>query len=129
MTLEQEGFRFAVSPDRTQARWIHPAELAAVHPDWTDCTGFDDDQFFDHMTDPSEKGEAHHMPACITGCEEQGPVDEEPEQPASLSRSMKVMFKHVCGITVAMYQTSWHRADGSLAFRELVDMSSEVVWG
>jgi hypothetical protein len=76
-----------------------------------------------------EEGEADYLPACITGCEPQESEDEEPEQPAPLSRSMKVMFKHVCGLTVAMYQTSWHRADGSLAFRELVDMSSEVVWG
>jgi hypothetical protein len=66
-----------------------------------------------------EEGEADYLPACITGCEPQDPDDEEPE-PTSLSRSMKVMFKRVCGITLAMYETSWRRADGSLAFRELV---------
>ncbi|MGB8422225.1 hypothetical protein [Paraburkholderia sp.] len=86
----------------------------------------------DHLDiDPNgvEEGEADYLPACITGCEQQDAEGEEPEQPATLSRSMKVMFKRVCGVTIAMYQTSWHRADGSLAFRELVDISTEVCWG
>jgi hypothetical protein len=45
-----------------------------------------------------------------------------------MHRSMIVKYVRALGRTIAMYQTSWHRADGSLAFRELVDLD-EVVWG
>ena len=44
-----------------------------------------------------------------------------------MHRSMIVKFVRTCGVTLAMYQTSWYRKDGSLAFRELVSLD-ELVW-
>lgn len=38
MSLQDQGFRFCLSPDKQQARWLHPNEKAQLHPDWIDVT-------------------------------------------------------------------------------------------
>lgn len=45
LTLKEEGYRFMVRPDRTAGDWIHPAEIVARAPDWTDCTDMSDAEF------------------------------------------------------------------------------------
>lgn len=44
MTLRDEGFRFCLSPDRQQARWLHPTELQITHRDWRDVTDLPTDE-------------------------------------------------------------------------------------
>ena len=38
MSLRDQRHRFCLSPDRQQARWLHPAELQVTHRDWLDVT-------------------------------------------------------------------------------------------
>lgn len=38
MSLRSQGHRFCLSPDRKQARWLHPAEMKSTHSDWLDVT-------------------------------------------------------------------------------------------
>lgn len=38
MSLRDQGNRFCLSPDRKQARWLHPTEKSVLHPDWLDVT-------------------------------------------------------------------------------------------
>ena len=45
MSLREQGFRFMVSPDRKQANWVHPVDVAINCPDWIDCTEMSDDEF------------------------------------------------------------------------------------
>ncbi|MGF6595097.1 hypothetical protein [Pseudomonas sp. 2835] len=52
MHLKDQGFKFCISPDKQQGRWLHPAELKVLHPDWTDVTEW-----------PSEELVAFLMPA------------------------------------------------------------------
>lgn len=44
MSLQDQGFRFCISPDKKEGRWIHPAERKAFHSDWTDVTDWPDGQ-------------------------------------------------------------------------------------
>lgn len=52
MSLRDQGFKFCISPDKKQGRWLHPAEFKHMHPDWTDVTEW-----------PSEQLVAYLMPA------------------------------------------------------------------
>ncbi|EIK96086.1 hypothetical protein RAM80_07670 [Pseudomonas sp. App30] len=38
MSLKDQGFRFCVSPNKQDARWLHPAVRKAMHADWIDVT-------------------------------------------------------------------------------------------
>lgn len=49
MTLEDQGFRFCVSPDRSIWKWIHPAERMHLFSDWTDCTDMTDAELQAHV--------------------------------------------------------------------------------
>ena len=51
MSLLDQGFRFCISPDKKEGRWLHPAERKAYHADWTDVTEW-----------PSEKLVAYLLP-------------------------------------------------------------------
>jgi len=51
-TLKEQGSRFYVSPDKSEARWAHPidclpnsANPAGLYVGWTDATDFTDEQF------------------------------------------------------------------------------------
>lgn len=44
MSLRDQGHRFCLSPDRQQARWLHPTELQATHRDWLDVTDMPTDE-------------------------------------------------------------------------------------
>lgn len=44
MHLKDAGHRFCISPDRKEGRWLHPAEIAAYHSDWTDVTDWPSEQ-------------------------------------------------------------------------------------
>ena len=44
MSLRDQGFRFCLSPDKQQARWLHPTEKAQRHPDWIDATDMSADE-------------------------------------------------------------------------------------
>lgn len=55
MSLLEQGFRFYSSPDRKEARWIHPADKAHFHPNWVDVTDLTQDEllaFFTHQQLP-----------------------------------------------------------------------------
>jgi hypothetical protein len=43
--LKTAGSRFMVSPDGQHADWVHPAEVDARAPGWTDCTDMCDVEF------------------------------------------------------------------------------------
>lgn len=43
MHLRDQGHRFCLSPDRQQARWLHPAEMKTTHSDWLDVTDMETD--------------------------------------------------------------------------------------
>ena len=38
MSLKDKGFRFCVSPNKSEARWLHPIEYKTLYPDWVDVT-------------------------------------------------------------------------------------------
>jgi hypothetical protein len=44
MNLRDQGFKFCISPDKQQGRWLHPAEFKHLHPDWTDVTKWPTEQ-------------------------------------------------------------------------------------
>jgi len=50
-TLKSQGYRFMVHPNRTNANWFHPLEVAARAPGWIDCTDMDDVEFDLFMAD------------------------------------------------------------------------------
>ncbi|WP_265532560.1 hypothetical protein [Pseudomonas saponiphila] len=51
MSLRDQGFKFCISPDKKQGRWLHPSEFKQLHSNWTDVTEW-----------PSEKLVAFLMP-------------------------------------------------------------------
>lgn len=51
MSLQDQGFRFCISPDKKQGNWFHPAEIKAFYSHWTDVTDW-----------PSEKLVAYLLP-------------------------------------------------------------------
>lgn len=51
MSLKDEGFKFCISPDKQQGRWLHPTEYKFLYVDWTDVTEW-----------PTEKLEAFVSP-------------------------------------------------------------------
>lgn len=50
MSLRDQGFKFCISPDKQQGRWLHPAEFKALHPDWIDVTEWPTDQLVAFLT-------------------------------------------------------------------------------
>ncbi|MFD2641821.1 hypothetical protein [Pseudomonas japonica] len=44
MNLRDQGFKFCISPDKQQGRWLHPTVLKVLHPDWTDVTEWSTNQ-------------------------------------------------------------------------------------
>lgn len=44
MSLRDAGLRFCLSPDRKDARWLHPTELQITHRDWRDVTDLPTDE-------------------------------------------------------------------------------------
>lgn len=47
--------RFLVSPDRSEAVWVHQLEIPTHRSrDWIDCTDMNDDQFMQFMKQPKE---------------------------------------------------------------------------
>lgn len=55
MSLREQGFRYFVSPDKQQSKWLTPAEQANNHgyAGWTDVTDWPDEQFARWITEPS----------------------------------------------------------------------------
>lgn len=50
MHLLDQGFRFYSSPDRNEARWIHPAVQAHFHANWIDVTDMSQDELLAFFT-------------------------------------------------------------------------------
>lgn len=44
MSLKDQGFKFCISPDKQQGRWLHPAERQHFYSDWTDVTEWPSDE-------------------------------------------------------------------------------------
>ena len=64
MSLRDQGFRFCLSPDNQQARWLHPTEKAKVPPDWLDVTDMPAEEFAALITgNPLPHGPAECMAA------------------------------------------------------------------
>lgn len=50
MSLRDQGHRFCISPDRQDARWLHPSEITHRHPDWTDVTDWESERLVEFLT-------------------------------------------------------------------------------
>ncbi|MBR7519660.1 hypothetical protein [Pseudomonas juntendi] len=57
MNLRDQGFKFCISPDKQQGRWLHPAELKHLHPDWTDVTEWPTEQLVAYLMPVPEQQE------------------------------------------------------------------------
>lgn len=61
MSIQQQGFRFYVSEDRKQARWLHELDLSTGHypqyKDWIDATEMTDQEFESFMMGIRQAGE------------------------------------------------------------------------
>lgn len=44
MSLRDQNFKFCISPDKQQGRWLHPTEFKVLHHDWTDVTDWPTEQ-------------------------------------------------------------------------------------
>ncbi|MCY1389112.1 hypothetical protein D9M71_39020 [compost metagenome] len=52
MNLRDQGHRFCASPDRKEARWLHPTIWKQMHPDWIDITDLSDDEMVEFFAQP-----------------------------------------------------------------------------
>jgi hypothetical protein len=50
MSLKDQGFRFCISRDLSDGRWLHPAEQTAMYPDWLDVTDWPTEKLVHHLT-------------------------------------------------------------------------------
>lgn len=55
MSLKDQGFRFCISPDKKEGRWIHPAERKAYHSDWTDVTDWPSEKLVEYLMPQPEQ--------------------------------------------------------------------------
>lgn len=56
MHLKDQGFSFCISPDKTEGRWIHPAERSTSYADWTDVTDWPSDELVAYlMPEPEQR--------------------------------------------------------------------------
>ncbi|WP_036997136.1 hypothetical protein [Metapseudomonas resinovorans] len=62
MSLRDQGHRFCASPDRKEARWLHPNIWKQMYPDWIDVTDFSDDEFVEFFT---HKPLPHGQAQCV----------------------------------------------------------------
>lgn len=49
MMLQDQGFRFYVSPDGKSGGWKKPIYQATFYPDWTDTTDLSDEEFLNFL--------------------------------------------------------------------------------
>lgn len=49
MSLRDQGFKFCISPDKTQGQWLHPTVFKIMHPDWTDVTEWPTEQLVAYL--------------------------------------------------------------------------------
>lgn len=54
MSLKDQGFRFCISPDHSDGRWLHPAEQAALYPDWLDVTDWPTETLVEYLKQHAE---------------------------------------------------------------------------
>lgn len=55
MHLKDQGFKFCISPDKQQGRWMQPAEFKHMHPDWTDVTEWPREQLVAYLMPAPEQ--------------------------------------------------------------------------
>jgi len=55
MSLREQGFSFCISPDKTEGRWIHPAERIAYYSDWTDVTDWPSEELVEFLMGPAQQ--------------------------------------------------------------------------
>ena len=57
MSLHDQGFKFCISPDKQQGRWLHPTEFKVLYPDWTDVTEWPTEQLVEFLMPVPEQQE------------------------------------------------------------------------
>ena len=57
MSLRDQGFKFCISPDKKQGRWLHPAERKHLYSDWTDVTEWPSDELLAFLMPVPEQQE------------------------------------------------------------------------
>lgn len=57
MSLRDQGFKFCISPNKQQGRWLHPTEFRVLHPDWIDVTEWQTDQLVAFLTPTPQQQE------------------------------------------------------------------------
>lgn len=55
MHLKDQGFKFCISPDKQQGRWLHPVELLRYYGDWTDVTEWPDSKLLAYLMPAPEQ--------------------------------------------------------------------------
>lgn len=51
MTLKDQGFKFCISPDKKEGKWLHPTEYKVLYSDWTDVTEWDGEVLLKFLMD------------------------------------------------------------------------------
>ena len=57
MSLRDQGFKFCISPDKKQGRWLHPAEFRQLHSSWVDVTEWPTEQLVAYLMPAPEQQE------------------------------------------------------------------------
>jgi len=50
MSLKDQGYRFCVSPNKQDARWLAPNIWKAMHADWVDVTDWSSEKLVAFVT-------------------------------------------------------------------------------
>ena len=58
MTLQDQGFRFCIRPDRLEVRWLKSDIWANFYPDWTDATDWPLDDLNKYLSEVLQSGTA-----------------------------------------------------------------------
>lgn len=53
MSLLDQGMRYYISPDKTQSRWLHPVEQAALYVGWLDVSDWPCDKLVSYLMSES----------------------------------------------------------------------------
>jgi hypothetical protein len=57
MSLKDQGYRFCVSPNKQDARWLAPNIWKAMHADWIDVTDWSSEKLVAFVTPEPQQEE------------------------------------------------------------------------
>lgn len=57
MHLKDEGFKFCISPDKQQGKWLHPTQIKHWYSDWMDVTEWSNDKLLNYLMPAPEQQE------------------------------------------------------------------------